>query len=105
MLGGATVHVANNAIQFWNVPGVNAAFTLGNVQIYGAQNPGNTNQYPSYTGNVDLGLHEEGHTFQAQALGSVIFPLAGVFGGGPTAENLLERGADAYARGESCNGL
>jgi hypothetical protein len=105
LISGGSMHFQNNAIQFWNVPGMGInAFTLGNATIYGIEIPGNTTSCASYTGPVNLARHEEAHTHQAQVLG-LWFPVAWVIEGEQSNTNGLEIGADAYARGASCSGF
>ena len=73
--------------------------------MYGSEHPGNTGLYPSYTGNVDLGRHEEGHTVQSQILGPLGYAAVNLWNGIGKGSNPLERGADDYARGTSCTGF
>jgi hypothetical protein len=93
---------SNNALQFRNIPFISRAFTFGNVTIYGKQNPGNTDLYGSYTGEVSLALHEEAHTIQSQILGPGAYLISHVALGPGQSSNPLERSADDYARGTSC---
>jgi hypothetical protein len=53
---------------------------------------------------VRNGMHEEGHSVQAQMLGPFYLPawLAGRIVGGDSAGNPLEAGADRYGMGLSC---
>jgi RHS repeat-associated protein len=100
------VGVGNNAIQFTGSP-LNVggrAFTLGNFQIYGPTGPGAFER--SYSGNVvNIGRHEEGHTYQSQWLGLGGHLLAHVGLGVGKASNPLELAADRYAQGQSCSGF
>lgn len=101
----------NNSLQLLNSPlniG-NRAYSLGNVQVYGVGNTNSpTSRNVSYTGVIVAnGLHEEGHTVQAGILGPLYLPAWGLgrLFGGDSAGNPLERGADRYAQGLSCNGF
>jgi hypothetical protein len=92
------ISLGHNAIQFSNNPFVNsnAAFTLGNTILYGDNFP------PDKDGaygdrSVNNGKHEEGHTYQYQALGPLFGPaymLAGGFSG--PQGNPFERAAQNY---------
>lgn len=101
-----SVGIGNNAIQFTGSP-LNVdgrAFTIGNVQVYGATGPGAS--VSSYSGNVvNLGQHEEAHTYQSQALGLGGFLGANLALGLGKASNPLEQAADRYAQGQSCSGF
>lgn len=90
------VRVTNSPINFGN-----RAVSLGNFEIFTLlQTP--QGKQPSYTGAVvNNGRHEDGHTYQAAALGDLYLPLeiglAGLFGN----NNPLEANADQHALG-SC---
>jgi len=64
---GAKAKFGNNALQFvkhpWGNPG---GITFGNVQIYHDANPEGIyeNGPYEYQGPVNLGIHEQGHTYQ-----------------------------------------
>jgi RHS repeat-associated protein len=98
-----SVGLGNNAIQFTGSP-LNVggrAFTLGNVQDYGSRGPGASVR--SYSGNVvNLGRHEEAHSYQAQQLGSGAYLGAHLALGLGSANNPLEQGADRYAGRKPC---
>ena len=101
--------IGNNSIQLLNSPlnVNNRAYTLGNVQVYGVGD-GPSRGQTSYTGAfVNTGLHEEGHTVQAQILGPLYPPAWGLgrLFGGDSAGNPMESGADKYALGQSCSGF
>jgi RHS repeat-associated protein len=104
MLAGADVGIGNNAIQFTQFPLGEAGegLTLGNVQIF----PGSvipSQEFGHYYGSlvpINLGLHEEGHTFQFQAFGILFFPLY-LMSGGISEGNRFEQAANAYALGGS----
>jgi hypothetical protein len=72
LAGGPAVHVGvgNNAIQFTGLIGGDpVGFTLGNVQLYGA-NTGPASGRGRYDGGAatgNMGNHEEGHTYQFQS--------------------------------------
>lgn len=92
--------LGDNALQLHNSP-LNIqrrAYTLGNVQIYPqGKEYGPDGFGPSYTGaKVRTGDHEEGHTYQSQALGPLYLPaeIVGSFFGD---KNPLEVNADAHA--------
>ena len=80
------------------------AFTIGNVQVYGATGPDASVR--SYSGKrVNLGRHEEAHTYQAQALGLGGYVGAHLALGLGQNSNPLELAADRYALGQSCSGF
>lgn len=101
-----SVDFGNNAIQFTGSP-LNVdgrAFTIGNVQVYGATGPNAS--VGSYSGNVvNLGQHEEAHTYQSQALGLAGYLVTHLALGVGKADNPLEQAADRYAQGQSCSGF
>jgi RHS repeat-associated protein len=99
---GATMTLGHNAIQFENYPWGNGALTLGNTIIYGGgEYPGDTRtgvyNDPRF---LNVGRHEEGHTFQAQVFGVFFLPAYFISGGidfdNP---NVFEQGANNYAGG------
>lgn len=95
------VSIGNNAIQFTNLPlgaSGGGALTLGNVQLYHNAVP--TESVPRYdqTATVNLGRHEEAHTYQSQVLGPFFLPVYFATGGIST-NNPLEAAADNYAAG------
>ena len=96
------VSLGNNAIQFTGNPFVrrNAAFTLGNVIVFGAgSGPSMNGCYGDSA--VNVGRHEQAHTLQYQALG-LFFPPAYILAGGFSvpAGNAFERAAQLYATGQ-----
>lgn len=101
---GVGLSFGNNAIQFTNFPIGQAGegLTLGNVQIYPrGSNP--TTSFGFYYGSnvpINLGLHEQGHTLQSQALGPFFLP-AYFLSGGISASNGFEQAANSYALGGS----
>jgi len=97
---GGEIHLGNNAIQFTNVPfGPGGALTLGNVQLYNGLSPSDVNpRYNGAPGSVDVGLHEQAHTYQNQALGPLFLPIY-LLNGGISPKNPLENAADDYSQG------
>jgi len=98
--------LGNNAIQLLNSPlnVHNRAYTLGNVQVYGV-NDGPDRHGKSYTGSdVNIGRHEEGHTYQSQILGPAYLPVE-MWTSFMGNKNPLEVGADKYALGRSWTGF
>ncbi len=94
--------VGHNAIQFIDNPAVNKreAITLGNSIIYGTESPPHKlGAYNDYT--VNIGYHEEAHTYQYQILGPFYGPTYLLNGGfsGPE-NNTLEESAQNYGRGD-----
>lgn len=95
------IALGNNAIEFVQNPFTirGAAVTLGNTISYG---PGTGPcDYGAYGDcEVQLGLHEQAHTWQFQLLGPFFIPIYFIVGGlrGPT-HNPLERAAQEFARG------
>jgi hypothetical protein len=74
---GADVEIGHNAIEFSDFPlGPNgSAMTLGNVILYvGSAKPDSTGSPYGSIVDLQVGLHEEAHTYQYQALGP-FFPL------------------------------
>jgi len=101
---GAQIQFGNNAIQFVNFPLGEAGegLTLGNVQIFPAGTDPATYSSFSYGSPVpiNIGLHEEGHTFQYQVFGPAFLP-AYALSGGISASNPFELAANRYALGGS----
>ena len=93
------VKFGHNAIQFLNNPLINGgeALTLGNAISY---SPGVQPNSPGAYGDrdVQVGPHEEGHTYQAQVLGPFYGP-AWLLGGAKTLSNPLEAAAQRYGAG------
>lgn len=100
--GGHISGVANNAIQFTNVPwGPGGAITIGNVQLYNGVLPTqNQNGYDGAGPPEPYGSHEEGHTYQYQTLGPLFTPVY-FLSGGVSGSNPFEQAADNYSRGGS----
>lgn len=101
---GARLSIGHNAIEFNNVLGRRGqALTLGNSILYSPPSGGKgllrlrMGAYGDRYANV--GVHEEGHTWQYQRLG-VLYPLfylrAGPFG---SISNPFESAANVYGRG------
>jgi len=101
---GARIQFGNNAIQFVAFPLGDAGegLTLGNVQIFpvGSDPATTTGLYYGSTQLINLGLHEEAHTFQYQVLGPT-FLLAYALSGGISGSNPFELAANRYALGGS----
>ncbi|MER3448160.1 MAG: hypothetical protein C4291_15670, partial [Candidatus Dadabacteria bacterium] len=93
---GGGFQPGNNAIQLVGVPFGSGAITLGNIQIYfGNTTPGSFNSYGNP--NVNVGFHEQGHTYQYQALGVFFLPAYFLSGHPFTLNNPFEAGAQNYA--------
>ncbi|MCA9472539.1 MAG: hypothetical protein MRJ96_16955 [Nitrospirales bacterium] len=101
VLGGAGVSIGNNAIQFTNHPlGVNAV-TLGNTISYTqGSGPGDYDFLYDSKVRLNIGLHEQAHTYQSQVYGPLFLPLW-LLGGGPSASNPFEQSANNFALGGS----
>ena len=89
----------HNAVQFEGHPLMpdNTGITLGNAISYA----GNAGDWvPTYDGasRVQIGYHEEWHTYQSQMLGPFFLPTYFLLGG-ISANNPYEQDADNYARG------
>jgi hypothetical protein len=106
---GARVTLGHNAVVFNGIPLVKRAFTLGNVILNPAANLFGTcatyasvaeyrkTRNPLCIEKVNLGAHEEAHTWQYQVLGPFFLPVYGLTQilPGPTP---FERAADIYAQ-------
>ncbi len=101
-----SIQFGNNALQVLNspleVPG--RAVTIGNVTIYPTDASLDSIIRSAYTQKlVNTGMHEMGHTLQAQSLGPFYIPVSAfdalVFGD----NSPLEVGADNFASGKSCS--
>jgi hypothetical protein len=93
--------LGNNAVQFTNNPLTIpcAAITLGNTISYGKGTaPDHCGAYGDPT--VNIGRHEEAHTWQYQVLGPLFIPVYFICGGvsGPCG-NPLEQAAQDFGRG------
>nr|VFJ66174.1 MAG: RHS repeat-associated core domain-containing protein [Candidatus Kentron sp. DK] len=89
---------SHNAVQFINNPFVrrDEALTLGNTILYGSNTP--PWRFGAYGDpSVNIGSHEEAHTYQYQALGPFYAPVYMLSGGfsGPSG-NPLEQAAQDY---------
>jgi hypothetical protein len=112
---GGDISFENNAITFTAGLNLGGSITLGNVIIHAG--PGGISDWNSeatvdrYDGNgkVNLGEHEEAHTYQYQALGVFTIPAiigSAVSNGGLGTDNWhdfmgksdFERAADDYAQ-------
>jgi hypothetical protein len=102
------INFGNNAIQFINNPFVNqhSALTLGNSILYGEESPP-TKNYAYGDPNVNIGKHEQAHTYQYQALGPLFAPTYMAAGGFPDPArrsgklgNALEDAAQRYGGGQ-----
>jgi hypothetical protein len=96
----------HNAIQFINNPFIrdNEALTLGNAILYGENSP--PWKPGAYGDNsVNIGFHEEAHTYQYQVLGPFYAPAYLLNGGfsGPSG-NPLEQAAQVYGRNRGQGG-
>jgi len=101
---GARVEFGNNAIQFLDFPLGEAGegLTLGNVQIFPRGSDPATS-FGFYYGSpvpINLGLHEQAHTFQYQVFGPTFLPTY-FLSGGISASNPFELAANRYALGGS----
>jgi len=109
-----SIDIANNAISFTFGFDLGGAITLGNVIIYAGKDA-DKNQYKedlSVTrydgeGKVNLGLHEEAHTYQYQQFGVLTIPLligSAIINGGFNGSSFdigksnFEKAADDYAQ-------
>ncbi len=93
---GAKPRFTNNAIWFENYPWGEGAITLGNVVLSThGWGPGNTRI--AYGVLQNIGLHEQAHTLQYQALGPFFGPAYLVSGGAFSTNSLFERSATRYA--------
>jgi len=101
VLGGAEVSIGHNAIQFTNHPLGVGAVTLGNTISY-TQGSGPGDYGILYGSKVllNIGLHEQAHTYQSQVYGPLFLPLW-LLGGGPSASNPFEQSANNFALGGS----
>ncbi len=109
---GSDISFEHNAIVFNNFPwGPGGALTLGNT-ILSTEPQLTPNMIPTYMARydylsglplpanpyVDLGGHEEAHTYQASVLGPLFIPVYGLqslFSSGPSP---LENAADKYGQ-------
>ncbi|TGG89387.1 hypothetical protein E4656_20015 [Natronospirillum operosum] len=95
------ISLGHNAVQFHNNPLMvhpETAVTLGNVISYGSEeSPENFGVYDDP--EVNLGLHEEAHTYQYQVLG-VFFLPSYLHQGGIDRNNPYEQAAQEYGKGE-----
>ena len=101
VLGGAGVSIGNNAIQFTNHPLGVGAVTLGNTISYTpGSSPGDFDFLYGSKVLLNIGLHEQAHTYHSQVYGPLFLPLW-VLGGGPSASNPFEQSANNFALGGS----
>ncbi len=100
------IKFGHNAMQFINNPFIrdNEALTLGNTILYGSNSP--PWKPGAYGDNsVNIGFHEEAHTYQYQALGlfyAPVYLLNGRFSG--PVGNPLEQAAQVYGRNRGQGG-
>lgn len=96
-----SITFGNNAIQFLDNPFTlrGTAITLGNTVSYGLGSP--PSKYGAYGDpTVNIGLHEQAHTYQYQVLGPLFLPVylgSQVFSGNGL--NAFEDAAQNYGRG------
>ena len=70
------ITLCNNAIQFLNNPITlpNTAITVGNTISYGVgSRPADVGAYGDT--DVEVGRHEQAHTYQSQVLGPLFLPI------------------------------
>ncbi len=94
------ISIGNNAIQFQRNPITpeNTAFVLGNTIHYGSGcHPDKMGAYGNP--HVNVGLHEEAHTYQYQVLGILFLPVYFILGGADK-KNRFEQAAQRYATRE-----
>ncbi|MBK6585164.1 MAG: hypothetical protein IPG20_20210 [Gammaproteobacteria bacterium] len=96
-----SIDFGNNAIQFLDNPFTlkDTAITVGNTISYGrGSNPSGFGAYGDST--VEIGRHEQAHTYQYQVLGPLFLPTYFLRGGisGPTG-NPFEHAAQEYGSG------
>jgi hypothetical protein len=99
---GARISLGINAIQFENYPWGNGALTLGNAIIYGGGESPDDTRTGLYNDPrlLNVGLHETGHSFQAEALGIFFLPAYFMSGGiNFNTPNIFEQAANNYADG------
>lgn len=93
---GGGFQLGNNAIQLVGVPFGDGATTFGNSQIFfGNTTPGSFGAYGNP--NINVGSHEQGHTYQYQALGPFFLPLYFLSGHPFSLANPFESAAQQYA--------
>jgi hypothetical protein len=102
LLGGThpQVKFGHNAVEFLNNPLINdgEAISLGNAISYSKSAP--PEKFGSYNDrNIQIGPHEEAHTYQAQLLGPFYAPAWILAGGRSGLSNPLEAAAQRYAAG------
>ncbi len=97
---GARIQLGHNALLVLDYPLGNGALTLGNVVLYARCQPGDCRCIYQSQQPLVLGLHEEAHTLQYEALGPLFLPLYFLCGG-ISGRNRFERAANAYAAGGS----
>jgi hypothetical protein len=110
---GGDVEFANNAISFTTGLRLGGAITLGNVIIYANYDwnkYSSIERYDNYDIKVNLGRHEEAHTYQYQQFGVLMIPMLltssvinSIQGKPPSNDFIgrssLEKAADDYAQG------
>lgn len=73
---GSSFHLRNNAIEFTQVPLMKSAMTLGNVILYGTDDPGGLERREKPNGNgFPTWVEENRHTYQGEILGPAYIPL------------------------------
>ena len=111
---GGSAEIANNAITFTCGLDCGGSITLGNVIIHAGRGVDTWNKDSTTTrydrnGYVNLGKHEEAHTYQYEKYGVLMIPIllgSAIKNGGlrePTFHNFmaksnLEKAADDYAQ-------
>ena len=97
--GKGRITVSNNAINFITSFELGSAITLGNSVIYA----GGEGFGPEYMGlrydgptEINVGMHEEAHTYQYQFFG-IFFPFVYLPSGGMWKPSWLEHAADDYS--------
>jgi hypothetical protein len=114
---GGRISIENNAITFTTRLNLNGSITLGNTIIHAGSRNGNTEEWnssssvPRYDGTADinLGKHEEAHTYQYQQYGiftPAVIVISAIVNGGLSKSNFTdfmgssdyEIAADDYAQ-------
>ena len=102
---GGSITIQNNAVTFTTGLNLGGSFTLGNTIVHAGErvdlewNANTQTLRYDRTANINLGKHEEAHTYQYQQLGVFFLPVYGIttLMGGGLGKSYLDIAADDYA--------
>jgi len=109
--GEGKITISNNAINFITSFNLGGAITFGNTVIYAMEGKGPEYNIVRYDESrrikmpigMNIGMHEEAHTYQYQLLG-ILFFIPYLLSGGMWKPSPMEHAADNYSNSDRKDG-